>query len=68
MDGEAKLIDLTLEAAEWYTRGIGDFRLLDKPVSVAGDGCGLFRGTVAAMVIENYAAAALPEDLASGVV
>ncbi|RAH55223.1 hypothetical protein BO85DRAFT_81595 [Aspergillus piperis CBS 112811] len=68
VDGEAKLIELTLEAVEWYPRGIGDFRLLDKHVSVSGYGCGLFRGIVAAIIIENYAAAALPEDLASGFV
>nr|XP_036575229.1 uncharacterized protein CTRU02_14765 [Colletotrichum truncatum]KAF6781773.1 hypothetical protein CTRU02_14765 [Colletotrichum truncatum] len=53
-DEEATLIGPTLEGVGWYPKVDGNLRLLDAPVWVVGDACGLFRGIVAAMISGHY--------------
>ncbi|MDF2434656.1 MAG: uncharacterized protein JWP44_4287 [Mucilaginibacter sp.] len=56
VDNGTRLIGPTLEGVGWYPAVDGGLRLLDAPVWVAGDACGLFRGIVAAMISGHYAA------------
>ncbi|KAF6828737.1 hypothetical protein CMUS01_08446 [Colletotrichum musicola] len=65
-DEEATLIGPTLEGVGWYPKVDGNLRLLDAPVWVVGDACGLFRGIVAAMVSGHYAATSAMEELVHG--
>lgn len=65
-DEEATLIGPTLEGVGWYPNVDGNLRLLDAPVWVAGDSCGLFRGIVAAMISGHYAAASAIDELVRG--
>ncbi|KAF6810475.1 hypothetical protein CSOJ01_06287 [Colletotrichum sojae] len=65
-DEEATLIGPTLEGVGWYPKVDGNLRLLDAPVWVVGDACGLFRGIVAAMISGHYAAASAIEELVQG--
>ncbi|KAF6825964.1 hypothetical protein CPLU01_09956 [Colletotrichum plurivorum] len=65
-DKEATLIGPTLEGVGWYPKVDGNLRLLDAPVWVVGDACGLFRGIVAAMISGHYAAASAMEELVHG--
>lgn len=65
-DDEAMLIGPTLEGIGWYPEVDGNLRLLDVPVWVAGDACGLFRGIVAAMISGHYAASSVINELVEG--
>ncbi|WQF88116.1 Putative FAD/NAD(P)-binding domain superfamily [Colletotrichum destructivum] len=65
-DEEATLIGPTLEGIGWYPKVDGNLSLLDAPVWVAGDACGLFRGIVAAMISGHYAAASAIDELVQG--
>ncbi|KAI1211227.1 FAD/NAD(P)-binding domain-containing protein [Annulohypoxylon truncatum] len=62
-DVDAELIGPTLEGIGWYPKVDTGLRLLNAPVWVAGDACGLFRGIVAAMISGHYAATGVLEDL-----
>ncbi|KAL2809884.1 hypothetical protein BJX63DRAFT_434745 [Aspergillus granulosus] len=62
-DKDAKLIGQTLEGVGWYHKVDGHLRLLDTPVFVAGDACGLFRGIVAALISGYYSAFLLEREL-----
>ncbi|KAI0849386.1 FAD/NAD(P)-binding domain-containing protein [Daldinia vernicosa] len=62
-DIDAELIGPTLEGIGWYPKVDTALRLLNAPVWVAGDACGLFRGIVAAMISGHYAATGVLGDL-----
>lgn len=65
-DEDAMLIGPTLEGIGWYPKVDGNLRLLDAPVWIAGDACGLFRGIVAAMISGHYAASSAVNELLQG--
>ncbi|MEU4244955.1 FAD-binding protein [Actinoplanes sp. NPDC026619] len=63
LDERTRMVGPTLEGVGWYPTVDGRLRLRDAPAVIAGDGCGLFRGIVAAMVSGHYAASGLATEV-----
>lgn len=62
-DPDTYLIGPTLEGVGWYPAVTGNLKIKDRPIWVAGDACGLFRGIIAALISGHYAANAVAADL-----